>query len=192
LRARSKARPGIPLAVIPRRRIVGAVMRYLIREKLLSFGDDFWIQDDSGSNVYLVDGRAFTLLREKLVLKDAAGNELGFLREKFISLRKAYEIHVGGQHVATVRKDLFNLFRCRFTVDVPGPDDYEAQGSFLDHEYTFRRHGRTVASVSKKWFSFRDTYAVEIADGEDAVLLLASAVVIDQICHDQDGGEGGH
>jgi uncharacterized protein YxjI len=77
-------------------------------------------------------------------------------------------------------------------VDVPGPDDYEAQGSFLDHEYTFRRHGRMVASVSKKWFSFRDTYAVEIADGEDAVLLLASAVVIDQMCHDQDGGEGGH
>jgi uncharacterized protein YxjI len=167
-------------------------MRYLIREKLFSLGDDFWIQDEAGRNVFLIDGRAFTLLREKLVLKDAAGNELGFLREQFISLRKAYEIHVGGQHVATVRKDLFNLFRCRFTVDVPGPDDYEAQGSFLDHEYTFHRHGRTVATVAKNWFSFRDTYAVDIADGEDAVLLLASAVVIDQLCHDQDGGEGRH
>lgn len=167
-------------------------MRYLIREKLFSFGDDFWIQDASGRDVYRVDGRAFTLLREKLVIEDAAGNELGFLREKFVSLRKAYEIHRGGQHVATVRKDLFNLFRCRFTVDVPGPDDYEAQGSFLDHEYTISRHGRTVATVSKKWFSLRDTYAVDIVDGEDDVLILASAVVIDQICHDQDGGEGGH
>ncbi len=167
-------------------------MRYLIREKILCLGDDFWIQDDTGNNAFLVDGRAFTLFREKLVFKDAAGNELAFLREKFVSLRKAYEIHRGGRHVATVRKDLFNLFRCHFTVDVPGPDDYEAQGSFLDHEYTFTRHGRTVATVSKKWFTFRDTYAVDIVDGEDAVLLLASAVVIDQICHDKDGGEGGH
>ncbi len=167
-------------------------MRYLIREKLFSFGDDFWIQDASGRDVYRVDGRAFTLLREKLVFEDAAGRELGFLREKFVSLRKAYEIHRDGRHVATVRNDLFNLFRCRFTVDVPGPDDYEAQGSFLDHEYTFSRQGRTVATVSKKWFTFRDTYAVDIADGEDDVLLLASAVVIDQICHDQDGGQGGH
>lgn len=167
-------------------------MRYLIREKLFSLGDDFWIQDDTGRPVYLVDGRAFTLLREKLVIKDAAGNELGFLREKLISLRKAYEIHCGGQHVATVRKDLFNFLRCRFTVDVPGPDDYEARGSFLDHEYTFTRQGRTAATVSKKWFSLRDTYAVEIESDENAVLLLASAVVIDQICHDRDGGEGGH
>jgi len=167
-------------------------MRYLIREKLFSFGDDFWIQDATGRDVYRVDGRAFTHLREKLVFEDAAGRELGFLREKFVSLRKAYEIHRNGRHVATVRKDLFNLFRCRFTVDVPGPDDYEAQGSFLDHEYTFSRLGRTVATVSKKWFTFRDTYAVDIVDGEDDVLILASAVVIDQICHDQDGGEGGH
>ncbi len=167
-------------------------MRYLLREKLLSLGDDFWIQDDAGKQVYRVDGRAFTLLREKLVIKDAAGHELGFLREKLISLRKAYEIHRDGRHVATVRKDLFNLFRCRFTVDVPGPDDYEAQGSFLDHEYTFTRQGRTVATVSKKWLSLRDAYSVDIASDEDDVLLLASAVVIDQICHDRDGGEGGH
>ncbi|MFO1458515.1 MAG: LURP-one-related family protein [Verrucomicrobiota bacterium] len=167
-------------------------MRYIIREKLFSFGDDFWIEDDSGRRVYLVDGRAFTLFREKLVLKDADGNELGFLREKLVSLRKAYEIHRGGHHVATVSRHLFNFLRCRFTVDVPGPDDYEAQGSFLDHDYRFTRGDRTVATVSKKWLTVRDTYAVDIADGEDEVLILASAVVIDQICHDRDGDESGH
>ena len=167
-------------------------MRYFIREKLFSLGDDFWIEDDTGRQVYLVDGRAFTLFREKLVLKDADGNELGFLREKLVSLRKAYEIHRGGRHVATVRKDLFNFLRCRFTVDVPGPDDYEAQGSFLDHEYRFTRGDRTVATVSKKWLSLRDTCAVDIADGEGEVLILASAGAIGQLCHDRDGDEGGH
>jgi uncharacterized protein YxjI len=69
--------------------------------------------------------------------------------------------------LATARKDLFNLVRCRFTGDAPGPDDYEAQGGFLDHKYTFSRQGRTVATVSRRWFSFCDTYAVDIADGED-------------------------
>jgi uncharacterized protein YxjI len=167
-------------------------MRYLIREKLLSLGDDFRILDDAGRERFHVDGRAFTILREKLVFKEPGGDEVAFIREKLVSLRKAYEIHRGGRHVATVRKDLFNLFRCHFTVDVPGPDDYDAQGSFLDHDYTFSRHGRTVATVSKKWLTVRDTYAVDIVEGEDDVLLLASAVVIDQICHDQDGGEGGH
>jgi uncharacterized protein YxjI len=46
-----------------------------------------------------------------------------------------------------------------------------------------------VAEVSKKWFTLRDTYAVEIEDGEDDVLILAAAVVIDQICHDRDGAD---
>ena len=81
------------------------------------------------------------------------------------------------------REHLFTLFRCRFTVDVPGPDDLEAEGSFLDHEYTFTRSGTVVATVSKRWFSWADTYGVEITEGEDDVLILASTVVIDMICH---------
>ena len=70
-----------------------------------------------------------------------------------------------------------------FTVDVPGPDDLEAQGSFLDMEYTFTRAGETVAEVSKRWFSFTDTYGVDIRDGQDDVVILASTVVIDMVCH---------
>ncbi len=161
-------------------------MKYLIREKLLCLGDDFVIRDESGRLRYQVDGRAFTLLREKLSFQDASGNEVAFIREKLLALRKSYEIHRGGDRVAVVKKDLFNLFRVGFTVDVPGPDDYEAKGSIFDHEYTFRRGGRVVAEVSKRWFTLRDTYAVEIEEGEDDVLILAAAVVIDQICHDPD------
>jgi len=82
---------------------------------------------------------------------------------------------------------LFTLFRCRFTVDVPGPDDYEAQGDFMDMEYTFSRAGEgQVAEVSKRWFSWSDTYGVDISDGEDDVLILASTVVIDMVCHADD------
>ena len=87
---------------------------------------------------------------------------------------------------AVVKRELFTLFRHRFTVDVPGPDDLEAQGSFTEHEYTFTRRGQVVATVSKRWFSWSDTYGIEIADGEDPVLILASAVVIDQACHPDD------
>jgi len=82
-----------------------------------------------------------------------------------------------------VKKELFTLFKCHFTVDVPGPDDLEATGDFLDHEYQFTRGDRAVASVSKQWFSLRDTYGIDVAEGEDPVLVLASAVVVDMACH---------
>jgi len=94
-----------------------------------------------------------------------------------------YEIYRDGQLAAVVKKHLFTLFRCAFTVDVPGPDDIEAQGSFTDMEYTFTRGTEQVAEVSKRWFTFADTYGVDIAEGEDDVLILASTVVIDMVCH---------
>ena len=68
-------------------------------------------------------------------------------------------------------------------VDVPGPNDLEAKGDFLDLEYTFTRGDQPVAEVSKRWFSWADTYGVEIAGGEDDILILASTVVIDMVCH---------
>ena len=74
--------------------------------------------------------------------------------------------------------------RTSFSVDVPGPNNLEAQGNFLDHEYHFSRHGRTVAQASKKWFAWTDSYGIEVDDGEDDVLILAAAVVIDLCCHD--------
>lgn len=59
----------------------------------------------------------------------------------------------------------------------------EAAGVFLDREYTFECGGAAVATVSKRWFTLTDTYGVDIAPGEDDVLILAATVVIDLACH---------
>lgn len=157
-------------------------MRYVMKQKLFSWGDDFKIQDDTGREAFFVDGRAFSF-GDKLSFQDLAGNELAFIRQKLLSWGPTYEIHRNGQLAAVVKKQLFTLFRCRFTVDVPGPDDLEAQGDFWDMEYRFERGGLQVAEVSKRWFSWSDTYGVDINPGEDDVLILASTVVIDMVCH---------
>jgi uncharacterized protein YxjI len=125
-------------------------------------------------------------LGDKLSFQDLQGNELVFIRQKLLSFGPTYELYRNGSLAAVVKKKHFTLFRCKFSIDVPGPDDLEASGDFLDREYAFKRGGREVATVSKRWFSFTDTYGVEIADGEDAVLILASTVVIDMICHDEE------
>jgi uncharacterized protein YxjI len=159
----------------------------MMRERILSWGDDFTIKDADGNVAYHVDGRAFSF-GDKLRFKDNGGNELVFIDQKLLSIGAQYELIRGGKTVAVVKKHLFSPFRARFTVDVPGPDDLEAQGNFLDHEYAFERGGREVARVSKKWFRLADTYAVDIEDGQDDVLILASAVVIDLVSHpDKEG-----
>ena len=157
-------------------------MRYVMKEKLFAFGDDFTIQDEHGNDVYFVDGKAFSI-GDQLSFQDMKGNELAYIKQKLFAWGKTYETYRSGVLAAVVKKEMFTFFKCRFTVDVPGPDDLEANGDFLDHEYSFSRGGRTVAAVSKKWFSWTDTYGVDVEDGEDPVLVLASAVVVDQACH---------
>ena len=159
------------------------VMRYVMKQKFWSWGDDFTIRDERGHDAFRIDGRAFSW-GDKLSFHDMLGHELAFIRHKLLSWGPTYEIESKGQLLAVVKKQWFTFLRCRFTVDVPGPNDLEAAGNFLDHEYTFERSGQTVASVSKEWFKLTDTYGVAIAGGDD-VLILASAVVIDMVCHQE-------
>jgi uncharacterized protein YxjI len=163
-------------------------MRYVMRQKFLSWGDDFIIKDENEQDVYFVDGKVFAL-GHQLSFQDMEGNELAYIRQKLLAWGPTYEIYRDGELQAVVKKALFTLFQCRFSVDVPGPDDLEAAGDLFDHEYSFARGGTTVATVSKRWFSWTDSYGVDIADGEDDVLILASTVVIDMACHgDQKSG----
>ena len=161
-------------------------MRYILKQKLFSWGDDYYIKDADERDVYFVDGKGFSL-GNQLSFQDLAGNELAYIKQTLLAWGPTYEITRGGELMAVVKKELFAFFHHRFTVDVPGPDDLEAEGDFSDHEYEFRRGGSVVATVSKKWFAWSDTYGIDIDDDEDQVLLLASAVVVDQACHPDDG-----
>jgi uncharacterized protein YxjI len=151
---------------------------YLIRERFFRLGEDSDITDDQGRPVLHVDGKVLTL-HDRLVLRDPEGREVAQVRRKLVAMRPTYQISVAGEQAAEVRKHLFTPFHDRFTIDVPGPDDLEMEGDLLDHEFTIRRGGETVATVSKRWFSMRDTYAVDVAPGQDDLLILASVLALD-------------
>jgi uncharacterized protein YxjI len=151
---------------------------YLIKERFFKLGNDSEITDDDGRTVFQVDGKVFSP-RGRLVINDPAGNEVAEVHRQLVALRPTYTIKVGGEKVAEVRKRFFRLFRDRYVVDVPGPDDLRMKGSLLDHEFTISRNGDEIASVSKRWISIHDTYAVKIADGENHLLILAVALALD-------------
>ncbi|AEV85519.1 hypothetical protein ACWT_4497 [Actinoplanes sp. SE50] len=151
---------------------------YVIRERFFAIGDDFDVLDENGAKVYRVDGKVLSL-RNKVVIEDPAGDEVATVHRHLVSLRPTYEIRIGGEKAAEVRKKLFTPFRDRFTIDVPGPDDLEMKGDLLDHEYVIEQGGEEVAAVSKRWLTIRDTYAVRVAAGIDPLLIIGSALALD-------------
>lgn len=155
-----------------------------MKQEFWSFGDDFVIRDEGGNDCYQVDGRVFSF-GDNLSLRDMDGHEVASISQRLLSWGPSYEIHRPGHRVTVVSKEHFTFFYCKFEVDGPGDQDYEATGDFLDHEYEIRGHGGTAALVTKQWFTLSDSYGIEVADEEDPVLLLAVAVVIDLVCHDK-------
>jgi uncharacterized protein YxjI len=151
---------------------------YLIRERFFRLGEDSDITDDQGRPVLHVDGKVLSL-HDRLVLRDPDGREVAQVLRKLVALRPTYRITIGGEEAAEMCKHFFTPFGDRFTMDVPGPDDLEMRGNLVDHEFTIQRGGRTVATVSKRWFSMRDTYAVDVAEGEDHLLILACVLALD-------------
>jgi len=157
-------------------------MRYVMKQKLFSFTDDYKITDADGKDAYNVDGKLLSL-GKNLSFQDMEQRELAHIQQKLLNWGPTFEITHDGELVAVVKKELFTFFHCVFHVDEPGHDSLTAEGNFNDHEYVFTRAGQQVASVSKQWFTFADTYGVEVEGDEDPVLILACTVVIDEACH---------
>jgi uncharacterized protein YxjI len=159
--------------------------RYLLREKMLSIGDDFWIENDRGERIFKVDDKVLRA-RDTVVIKDAHGKELLKLQKRLLRARDTMAIERGGDKVATVKKAMITPVRDRFTVDVEGGSDLEVEGNILDHEYQITRDGIPVANISKRWFRVRDSYGVAVAPGQNDALVLAVTVCIDHLTsHDR-------
>ena len=156
---------------------------YQMKQKFWSFGDNFTIKDGAGNDVFRVVGKVFSL-GDKLSFQDLTGRELAYIAQKLLSFKKRYEIYRDDQLFAEVVKEI-TFFKDRYTVDIPGPNDYSVSGELWDQEYTFIRGEREVARVSKQFFAWSDTYGIEIVDGEDDVTILATAIVIDLVNQDE-------
>jgi uncharacterized protein YxjI len=155
------------------------VRRFQMRQKALSIGDDYWIEDEDGNKAYHVDGKAMRV-RDSWVLEDADGKEVAHIREKKLSIRDAIKIKLATGQEAVVKKEMVSI-RDRFHVDLEDSRDLTVKGNFVDHEYEIERGGDKIAEISRKWFRVRETYGVEVHDGVDPALVLAVTVAIDAL-----------
>jgi uncharacterized protein YxjI len=161
----------------------GNAERYKMKEKLVTFGDDFWIENEQGRKAFKVDGRMIAV-RDVLAFEDDQGHVLVEMASKVVDIRQKIKLERKGGKSAQVRKDLVNIVRDQFVIEVDGGDTLIASGNILDHEYSISRGRDQVAEISKRWFRVRDTYGVQVESGQDAIMLLAATVAIDQLSHD--------
>ena len=151
-------------------------MQLYMKQKVFSWKDKFSILDAFGENRYYVEGKAISL-GKKLRVYDAAGRELAFVNQQFLSLLPKFSVEMDGREVAVIRKK-FTFLKPVYTIEGP---DWEVQGDFLGHDYTITEKGNPIVSIHKKWMAWGDTFELDVADESREVLAVAVVLAIDAV-----------
>lgn len=156
-------------------------MRFIVTQKLFSFADYFVIHDENQRPVYKVEGRLFSF-GNKLSIYDMGGTEQIYIEQKLFKFLPEYHLFRQGQKLAVIKKE-FTFMKPRFNIQGQS-GAYIVEGDFFNYNFSVKKDRQIVATVSKKFFAMRDTYGIDIADGEDVEFLLAVCIIIDQVLHD--------
>ncbi|MCN9242126.1 LURP-one-related family protein [Streptomyces sp. RY43-2] len=153
-------------------------MRFQVRDRLLGFGDDYWIEDQHGTKVLLVDGKAMRL-RDTFQIKDRQGRVLIDIHQKMFALRDTMLIERDGDRLATIKRKRLSLLRNHYRVLLADGTELDVSGKILDREFAVDRDGELLAQISRRWLHLRETYGVDIVrDDADPALVIAVAVCV--------------
>lgn len=160
-----------------------AAMKYVVREKMFAIGDDFWIEDESGNRAFYVDGKVLRV-RETLELQDPSGAVVAVVHKKLLSLRDAMTVERDGQVLVTVKKKRLALLHEVYRAELASGEELEIRGDLIDKEFDIEYEGERLARISRRWFSLRDAYAIDVErEDADAAMLIAIAVCVDRLVH---------
>ncbi len=151
-------------------------------QKLVSIGDDYYVENQAGQQMFKVDGKALRV-RDTLKMEDLQTGDTYKIQEKIARVRDTMTIQKNGSRAASVHKALITPLRDRFTVSIEGRPEIMVVGNIVNHEYRMMHNRQRVAEVSKKWFRVRDSYGIEVSPEMDAGLVIACTVAIDMMAH---------
>ena len=149
-------------------------MRLYIKQKVFSWRDRFYVKDEYGNDRYYAEGEVFSW-GKKLHVFDLSGREVAFIEQKLWTWLPKYQIYRNGIPVAFIRKE-FSFLHPRYTME---GTDWSVDGSFWEHDYAIYAAGQEIATVQKEWFTWGDSYVLDVLDGWDEVLALAVVFTID-------------
>jgi len=158
------------------------VNRYIMRQRLMAFGQDFNINNAAGQPCFKIDGKV-RMVKESLKFRDMQGNMLYKLDEKVLRIRESFDIlYPDGRLAAKVHNAIIDPLREKFTIEIPGKENMITRGKVMWAQYDILRNQTQVGKISKQfsWIG-RDQYVVDVLHGEDDCLILAVTVVIDMM-----------
>jgi uncharacterized protein YxjI len=156
-------------------------MRQLyIKQKVFSLSGKFTVKDQREKDIYYVEG-SFMQVPKTFSIMNTARDEVALITKKVFSFLPKFLVEVNGREVLTIKKE-FSFLKARYTIDAAG---IEVNGNWWDMDFQVLQHGQIVGKVCKEWFTWGDSYKVQIIDEEMETVIIALVVAIDCVKADQ-------
>lgn len=161
-------------------------MRYLVRDRMLAFHEEAWVETEHREKLFKVN-RKLLRLRTTFDFVDTHGNQVASIVKKALTLHHTILIKQDGEMVGVISKRAFRIFGDRFKIRLNDGRRLRITGNLWDREFDIQHDGTTLGHISRRWFTIRDAYAVDAMSQPDATLLIILAVCVDHIMEDRKG-----
>ena len=151
-----------------------------IKQKVFSIGEKFTVTDEYQNDVYYVEGSFFQIPKTFSIMNQNR-DEVALITKKVFSFLPKFFVEVQGKEILTITKEL-SFFKARYTIDAEG---IEVQGNWWDMDFEVYKQGQLVGQVNKEWFTWGDTYKVQIFDEAMETIVIAVVVAIDCVKSDE-------
>lgn len=152
-------------------------MKLYLKQKVISIKDRFTVYDEFNSVKYTCSEKLISIVK-KYRLYDTNNTEKVFIKQKLISWLPKFYVYINGEKIATVKK----CFSIRPKYFVPELN-WKIKGNILEHQYSIMQDDKEIASVSKKYISWGDSYEINIIDAANEIKVLSIVLIIDMVDH---------
>ena len=149
-------------------------MKLYMKQKVFSWKDKFTVKDENGNDHYFVEGEFMTLTK-KLHVFDESHTEVAFIRSKLWSLLPRFFVEIAGREVCQIAKK-FTLLKPKYELEGIG---WRVEGDFWAHEYSVYDDNNVIMRLSKHWFSWGDSYELDILEAKNELMCLSIVLAID-------------
>jgi len=157
-------------------------MRLYMKQKVFSWGDKFTVKDEQGNDRYYVEGEVFSM-GHKLHIYNTQGREVAYIRQKLLSFRPRFIISIEGVPEELVLVKKITFFKQEYYIE---NSPYILEGNFTAHKFTLKCSGEVVMSVDKEWFTWGDSYVIDIKNSADEIMCICIMLAVDCAIADAD------
>lgn len=151
-------------------------IKLYMRQKIVAIRDKYDICTEDETSVYWVQGN---LISHGYKIEDANGNLLLEIKKKLIALLPEYTMIKDGQEIGTIKKKI-RLTKPEITGTING-EEIQIKGDLSGYHFSIKSNDVVIGNVDTERLTWGDVYSIDIKDPEKQDLVVAIAIVVDNV-----------